>query len=468
MLGHFCIARTNGLAYALPLVMAALWFAPSRVCGQRVQIPNTPGAFAPSSPTAPAWGAPALSGSSVYGTPGGVPGYGIPATPAPAFDPYAAAGSVPGSTYNAPLGAPPAGLPYSYTPPTTGAPAYGAPQYNAPAFGAPPLGASPYDVSPYAAPGSAPAISGPAYSPSAPPFQNGMGAEGAPLGWQPGTYGFQGADGSITRFRQFMARVRGEHTLLLGDNSIDSFEVNRTELTATFAFPFAGSIEAPLLLTPGFAFNWFNGPEGDPAAMPRGPDLPPLTYDAYLDLSWFPRFTPGLGAELGFRTGVWTDFNALNSDSLRFLGRGLGVVTITPQFELLLGAVYLDRIRIKMLPAGGVRWRPSPEWDLYLVFPNPKIRRVLRTGGSADWWWFAGAEYGGGSWTVERAGGLKDRIDYNDVRVSMGLEWQLASQARGHLEIGYAFDREVLFDDSRNPARFDADDAVMFRAGIGY
>lgn len=459
MLSHFHIVRSNGFAYAVLLLTAALC---SIATAQRVQIPNSPGTFAPSSPTAPAWGAPPLSTSSVYGAPGGVPGYGVPATPAPAFDPYSGSAGVPGSTYTAPLGAPPANLPYSYTPPTGGTPSFGAPQYNAPAFGAPPLGASPYDVSPYTSP------TAPAYSPSAPPFQNGVGAEGSPLGWQPGTYGFQGSDGSITRFRQFMARVRGEHTLLLGDNTVDAFEVNRLDLAATFAFPFAGSIEAPLLVTPSFAFNWFSGPVGDPAGMPRGPDLPAQVYDAYLDLSWFPRFSPEFGAELGFRTGVWTDFSEFNSDTLRYLGRGLGVVTISPQFELLLGVVYLDRVRIKMLPAGGIRWRPSPEWDLYLVFPNPKIRRVIRSGGSADWWWFAGAEYGGGSWTIERTGGLKDRIDYNDLRISMGLEWQTTTQVRGHIEIGYAFEREILFHDSLNPAEFEPDDAVMFRAGIGY
>ncbi|WP_146575555.1 hypothetical protein [Botrimarina hoheduenensis] len=412
------------------------------VAGQRLQVPQGTYSAAP-----PAWGDPFTAAPAA-------------SVPPPSFDPYSGAIGVPNGPSpfsSAPYaGPPPAALPYSYAPPAGGG--YAAP----PAYG----GLAPGAASPYGAPYSAAPVA-PSYSYGAPPAPAGLYGEGSPLGWQPGTYGFEQGDGSTVRFRQFFSRLRGEHTILLGDNSADAFEVNRTEIASTFAWPIAGQIETPLLVTPGFAFNWFNGPEGDPTSMPRGPDLPPRAYDAYVDFSWFPRFSPELGAELGFRTGVWTDFDEVSTDSMRFLGRALGVVTLTPQFELLLGAVYLDRLRVKTLPAGGVRWRPSPEWDLYLVFPNPKIRRTMRSFGSTDWWWYVAGEYGGGSWTVQRED-IGDRIDYNDLRLLFGLEWQAATQARGHIEVGYAFDREILFGDSGDPARFLPDDAVMFRIGIGY
>lgn len=360
---------------------------------------------------------------------------------------------------------PPAFDPYTVGPGTaapfgSATPQYVTPGAVSPGYGAPPLGASPYDAPFYSPQGVAPS-----YDPTAPLPSAGLSAEGSPLGWQPGTYGYQTGDGGVVRFRQLLARLRGEHTLLLGDNSADAFEVNRTELAATFALPVAGSIDTPLLITPGFAFNWFDGPEADPNVAGT-PHMPPRAYDAYLDVSWFPRFNEQLGAELGVRTGVWTDFEEVNDDSLRVLGRGLGVVSFSPQCDFLIGAVYLDRLRVKVLPAGGVRWRPSNQWDLYLVFPNPKIRRSLRSTVGADWWWYVGGEYGGGSWTVERAG-LGDRVDYNDLRIYTGLEWQTPTQARGHLEVGYAFDRELVFE-SGSPGVYDVDDAVMFRAGIGY
>lgn len=414
-----------------PLVAIVLCVSPSS--GQRVQVPN--GGYSGVAPAPPAWTAPTAPGIAP-----------TTAVPAPAFDPYTGGSGLL-------TGPPPTTLPYNYSPPQT----FAAP----PTFGAPPAAVSPYGAHPVGSPTAQ------AYSYNAPPPSAGLYSESAPLGWQPGTYGFEQSDGSLVRFRQLVARLRGEHTLLLGDNSADAFEVNRTEIASTFAFPVAGQIDTPLLVTPGFAFNWFSGPEGDPAGMPRGPDLPPRVYDAYLDFAWFPRLSPQLGAELGFRTGVWTDFEEFNSDTMRYLGRGLGVVSITPQFELLLGAVYLDRLRVKTLPAGGVRWRPTPEWDLYLVFPNPKIRRTMTSFGASDWWWYVSGEYGGGSWTVEREG-TGDRIDYNDIRLAFGLEWQTPSQARGHIEIGYVFDREILFGDTMAPPRFKPDDAVMFRAGIGF
>lgn len=400
-------ARTLATRALLAVALVGL-VAPASA--QSVQIPATsPGVTSPANPV---WGA--------------APSTFAPAAPLgappPAFNAYSAAPAAP--YYGAP---PVTGSPYTYTPPVTGAPAYD--------YGAPP-------------------------SPA------GLGSEGNALGWQPGTYGYQQSDSTTVKFRQFLARLRAEHTLLLGDNSGDAFQVNRTEIASTFAVPVGGTLESPLLITPGFAFNWFEGPEGDPTADPRGPDLPPRVYDAYLDFAYNPRWTPEIGAEFGFRTGVWTDFEEFSGDTMRFLGRGLGVFSVSPQFEFLVGAVYLDRLKIKLLPAGGIRWRPSPVWDLYLVFPNPKIRRTMFSNGSADWWWYVAGEYGGGSWTVERPG-LSDQIDYNDIRVVFGFEWQTPTQATGHFEIGYAFDREIVFD-SNMPGQQSTDDAVLFRAGIGY
>ena len=413
-----------------PLALAVLAALSVGAFAQRVQIPAT--TVAPAQAPAPEWGAQPLA-----------PGYDVPS---PDFNPYTGGQAVPvygAPAYGAPayggtVGPPPASsLPYTYVPPT---------QPAAPMWGDQPLA--------------------PAYDPAAPPPSPGLYGEGSTLGWQPGTYGFQQNDGSTTKFRQFFARLRAEHTYLLGDNSGDAMSLNKTEVATTVAFPFFGDIDNPLLLSPGFAFNWFDGPVADPTAMPRGPDLPPRVYDAYLDVAWLPRWTPEFGAELGARVGVYSDFREVNEDSLRVLGRGLGVISVTPQFELLGGAVYLDRLRVKVLPAGGVRWRPSPEWDLYLVFPNPKVRRTWFSTGSADFWWYVAGEYGGGSWTAERAG-FGDRFDYNDMRVVTGLEWQTPTQATGHLEIGYAFDREVRFE-SGAPGRAKLDDAVMFRAGVGF
>ena len=119
-----------------------------------------------------------------------------------------------------------------------------------------------------------------------------------------------------------------------------------------------------------------------------------------------------------------------------------------------------------MLPAGGFHWRPGGLWDFYLVFPNPKIRRRSVNIGTSQWWMYFAGEYGGGRWTVDRLIGPDD-IDYNDIRVIFGLEWETQTQARGHVEIAYVLDREIIFAGSPTDT-LKLDDTMMVRAGVDF
>jgi hypothetical protein len=426
------------------LVTSAL--SPGVASAQRVQIPTTAPGVTPYGGASVYPATPA--GSSVYpAAPAGTPVY--PATPAPtypatpqltlptypampatsAFDPYA----------NPALGAPPADVPYA-APPTTSP------------FGVPPqpiIGA-PYPSSPATATGST-------------LFENGS----TPQWSNSATYNQLNPDGTVQRLQRFLQQISLEHTYLYGDHGPGDLGINRTEMAATFGVPIFYNPHTPLLITPGFAFNWFDGPIGDDA------DLPPRVYDAYLDTAWYPRFSPLLGADLGVRTGVWTDFKAVNSDSIRILGRGLGIITLSPRMDLLAGVWYLDRNDIKLLPAGGIHWKPNTEWDAYLVFPNPKVRKRFVNIGSSQWWWYVAGEYGGGRWTIERdpagvAMGADDDIDINDIRVIGGFEWETQTQARGHVEAGYVFNREIIYDGTRLPPSFNLDDTFMVRLGFDF
>ena len=174
--------------------------------------------------------------------------------PPPAFDPYAA---------GTPLGAPPPAVPYSYTPPPV----------------APPVRTA-----------------------TSPLYPNGL-----PYQFQPTAPNTEGYYATAQRLLQ---ELSAEFTWLYGKQTDpNDLGITRLELTSTFAVPMFYNVETPLLITPGFAFNWLQGPLSDPAADPRGPDLPPQLYDAYLDFAWYPRVNQWLGAELGIRTGVWSDFD---------------------------------------------------------------------------------------------------------------------------------------------------------------
>ena len=154
------------------------------------------------------------------------------------------------------------------------------------------------------------------------------------------------------------------------------------------------------------------------------------------------------------------------------MGRALGRIRLTPAATLKLGAIYLDRNKVKLLPAGGILWQPNPETRFDLFFPEPKLAHYLATVGTMDSWWYVGGYYGGGAWTVKRKSGAKESIDINDLRLVLGLEWGRNDQMRdgrrvGFLEVGYVFQREILFKES--PAdNLDLQDSVMIRAGFGY
>ena len=318
------------------------------------------------------------------------------------------------------------------------------------------------------------------YTYAPPPAGAPYGPPPAPLAPNPDPFQYQPAPYDITtsgegywaKTQKFLQELSFEYTYLYGRHSNpNDFGMSRAEISSTFAFPMFYNIETPLLVTPGFAVDWLQGPLSGPpiAGMPPtagGPDLPPQLYDAYLDLAWYPHYNEWLGAELGFRTGVYSDFSNVNSDSLRFMGRAAGSIAASPNMNVILGAVYLDRVDIKILPVAGIYYRPTPDWDMYLVFPNPKVRKFLAAVGNTKWYGYAAGEYGGGSWTVARQT-TDDRIDYNDIRVIGGLEWETQTQIRGHVEVGYVFDREIVFV-SGDPPSFTPNDTIMLRAGIDF
>jgi hypothetical protein len=284
-----------------------------------------------------------------------------------------------------------------------------------------------------------------------------------------------GPDGSVTRMMRFLQGVSLEHTWLDGESGRD-LEINDTDLSATFAVPIFPNRDHPLLISPGFAFHFWDGPEAPEAGLA---DLPAHAYDAYIDFTWRPKLNELFAAELAFRPGIYADYEAVNSDSLRLQGRGLAFITITPRLQMVIGGVYIDRVDLKFLPAGGVIWTPHEKARYEIVFPKPKLSRYLLTSArSSDWWGYLTAEYGGGSWTIERAAGFDDRIDINDIRVMAGLEILPAQAADGtqpafgrrlmlYFEGGYVFEREIVYD-SQVPPTFRLPDTFMVRAGARF
>ncbi len=261
----------------------------------------------------------------------------------------------------------------------------------------------------------------------------------------------------------------GSSTAQLGINDID--------VKATFALPMPPSQliqEPPLLITPGFAWHFWDGPSSNAAG---NPDMPARTYDAYLDAAWNPIFVPNsFSAELDASVGIYSDFSQITSQSIRIKGKGLAVIAI-PDTNLTMkaGIWYLDRGKYKLFPAGGFVWKPSPVTRFDILFPNPKFTQLLTTTpGGVEWWWYLSGDYGGGVWTVQRSPYAShpeenqiDLVDYNDIRVALGVDFKRCTGQTGFVEGGYAFQRELDYA-SGLPSTFVPNGTAYVHAGVSF
>ncbi|NLS97323.1 MAG: hypothetical protein GXX96_34730 [Planctomycetaceae bacterium] len=401
---------------------------------QRVQIPSklplNTATSVPSQPTwAPTYGPVAQYGGATIPAPGTNPYSGAPATGS-----YGApsGNAVPGPTTFAPPGTnynvnpsyapqPPAGVVpgYNYQPGTV-------PQY------APngPMAQFQGTISPPPAPGWDPYATPGAQNPAIMPYDPYM--SNPPAWCYP-----QAPTNYVQTMQRFMDEVRLDYVWMPG-NGEHELGLHDAELSASFAIPFFSS-PSPLLITPGFAANWWNGPS---PPHPPNPEFPPRFYEAYLDTAWNPQPTPEFGGELSFRIGVYSDFDRVTNESIRYMGKGYGIVSLSPNMKVKAGIQYLDRQKIKLLPAGGLIWTPNSNTKFEILFPDPKLAWRLRQVGNVDWWFYGRGEYGGDSWTINTGTGVIE-TDYNDMRVAVGMEFDDHSRWQGYWEVGYAFEREI-------------------------
>jgi len=264
---------------------------------------------------------------------------------------------------------------------------------------------------------------------------------------------------------------RGSWAYLYGTGDNTSVAVNELDTTATFAVPFfhdsqANLNHAPLLITPGFGIQLWDGPETTPTMLA---DLPPSTYDVFIDAAWNPQFTPLFGAELGIRTGVYTNWDVMVSQSWRIMGRAVGTLQLTPTMQGKAGIVYLDRNQVKLLPVVGVTWVPNANARYDILFPTPKAAWRFSEVANRSLWGYVAGEYGGGAWTFRRSTGQISPFDYNDIRIVLGGELvpKTPQGLSGHLEVGYVFYRQLFFVDGP-PQIQDLDDTWMIRLGLAY
>lgn len=347
--------------------------------------------------------------------------------------------------------------------PSFGTPASG-PVWNGQAYGSPPV---PYNnPNVYGPPVGGPTLGSP-YPNSA--YPSATPSTLFPSGVFAGDYSTI-TDPVYSAYR-FMQGPRFRYTYISTGSNPSDLGINDFDSSLVFAFPNFGYMQQPLYVVPSFSLHLWDGPDGV-----TGADLPPNAYSAFIDTGWQSDPNKMFSTEFGVRFGAFTDFDTWTSKSFRVKGKALASFRLSPFSTLKGGVYYMDRRKIKLLPAFGFLCQPNPFTRYDIFFPEPKIARYCSTVGTQDVWWYMGAEYGGGTWTVTRTTGDRlgdqERVDINDIRVTTGFEWGesvaiRAGRRTAFTEIGYVFNRELRYyqntDDDIDPGS-----AFLFRAGFRY
>ncbi len=243
-------------------------------------------------------------------------------------------------------------------------------------------------------------------------------------------------------------------------NSGDPEDLGATEIETflTVALPLPIK-EWPLLITPGYNVAYLQGPGVT--------DLPPRLHFAYVDFMWVPRIVNRYSLVLAVAPSVLSDFESSDSDAFRVTGKALVLFDWVPdRVQFIAGVLYLNRDNVRLLPAGGVIWKPTDWTNFELLFPKPKAAVRFNVGVGFEDWLFTTAEFGGNTWSILRESGVQDRVTYLDYRLLVGVERRLNGGAGFRLEAGYVFGREVEFESGDGD--FSPRDTVLIRGGITF
>ena len=247
------------------------------------------------------------------------------------------------------------------------------------------------------------------------------------------------------------------------------------ETTTLLGFPFPRR-ETPLLIKPGFAVSYLDGPEM--------PDLPARVYDTYVQFRHMRKLSELWGIDMAVTPGVYSDFKQGSDEAFRMSGHFGGMRKCTERFDLIVGVAYLPYQDLRILPFAGFIWTPTDDWKIEITVPRPMIARRIGqlypwpAGGwldggdlacnaptTTDWVYIAG-ELGGGSWAIRRANGDNDVVTYRDLRLILGYERENIGGLDYHAEIAYVFCRKYDYD-STTP-NIHPGDSLMLRLGATY
>lgn len=211
--------------------------------------------------------------------------------------------------------------------------------------------------------------------------------------------------------------------------------------------------EGPVWTQLKFDWTFVNGP--------GKPDVRPQLYDISYEINYSDQFgNVGIHAQLA--PTYSTDWDNKGKHAFRLIGGGLATLELLPGFDLVGGAMYLDRPDLEVLPIYGLRIH-GEDHELDIVYPRFRYAVRVGHGDEGSDWLYAKSEFGGGAWAIDSDGFGRDQMGYRDWRLMFGWESRELDGDRRIFEAGLVFDRELEFE--RRKTTLNLGNTALIRMG---
>ncbi len=265
-------------------------------------------------------------------------------------------------------------------------------------------------------------------------------------------------EAAVPRFKQQAIQRVAIQTGGLGATENGDLSSGFLETSIRTGIPL-GSFDNILGITPAFRVDWIDAADGI--------DIPSELYETGLEFFYMRPFSERWKLMAIFRPAIRSDFTT-DDNAFRVFGLGLLIYDCIPeQLSLSVGAVYLGRADLSVLPAVGLIWTPRPQSRLELQFPRSRFaQRINKYGSASETWSYLSAGIGGNTWAVTLASGETDELSLSDIRLVSGLEKIVAGGGGWFIEAGYAFNRKIEYEASNTEIQLS--DGVLLQGGWAY
>jgi len=265
-------------------------------------------------------------------------------------------------------------------------------------------------------------------------------------------------EAELVRFKKQALQSIAVSSGYLADMDDDGLNSSFLEASIGSGIPL-GSFDNILGVAPGFRVDWI---DAEPTV-----DIPSELYQFEVQFFYRRPIRDRLSAMAIVSPSIRSDLTT-SDNAFRVFALGLlNWEYIVDRLTLSVGAVYLGRADLPVVPALGLTWTPTRQTRLDLRFPSSRFSyRMAKDGGRSEQWAFVSLGLGGNTWAVTRDNQQTDELSLRDFRLTIGTENIVSGGGGWFVEGGYVFGRRIEYESDES--EIDLGDALLLQGGWRY